>query len=117
MEKQRQAFVEKIVSDLHHTVQYLQTRQRCTWECSSMLVGALSRQMWRENLLDITPDGLYLGYSVVSVVKALKRIQTPVWRSSTDPGRNHSCTLRSFLQPVYYTGDDGLPGLSLEEFR
>ncbi|EWZ36497.1 uncharacterized protein FOBCDRAFT_260401 [Fusarium oxysporum Fo47] len=91
-------------------------RVGCTLECSCRLLGYLMKQMRERNLPMEKPSEPFPGYSVVSVVKLIRGIKTPNWRThkSLDP-----CKLEKSLG-LYQNGKDlgiAVPGLDLEDFR
>jgi hypothetical protein len=84
------------------------------------------KQMREKNLPMEKPKKPFSGYSVVSVLKIIRGIKTPSWRTNriVDPGWSSNknvdpCKLEKSLG-LYQNGKDlgiAVPGLDLEDFQ
>ncbi|KAI2463167.1 hypothetical protein F4781DRAFT_440832 [Annulohypoxylon bovei var. microspora] len=54
----------------------------CSFECSSMLLGALIVQMNQHGLLDSKPESPYAGHSIVSIMEMIRKLKTPEWSNT-----------------------------------
>ncbi|KAK8097615.1 uncharacterized protein PG998_013101, partial [Apiospora kogelbergensis] len=64
IDQQRQETINDIISGLHTLISYFHIRSKCTFECSSILLGALTKQMQIKGLLEPKPKKPFLGHSV-----------------------------------------------------
>lgn len=119
------------MSRLSHLLEYFHKRKKCSFECSSILLGALSRQLWEMSLLIADSQKPFPGYDIASTVAALKKLKSPSWgdrgTSSWDDRRRsgwgdresynetHGCSLVAFIQPYISSLADALKGLKLKE--
>ena len=107
IDQTRQILLGRIISDLHALISYLCRRQKCTSECSSMLLGALYRQMEAKGLHNPMLRKPFLGYSVMNVTAQVAGFATPAWRSgSRHDASSCGCTLKALLGPTISTGSD-----------
>ncbi|KAK1672362.1 hypothetical protein BDP55DRAFT_673662 [Colletotrichum godetiae] len=71
----------------------------CSFECSSILLGALTKEMDKHNLLDPKPAAPYSGYSIENTEKIIRAFRSPQWCSEiySYGARHHPCTLGSMI--------------------
>jgi len=104
LNRRREEAIDQIITLLHALVAYLRDyRTFCSFECSSILLGALMKEMKAKRLLSPRPKIAFDGYSVMSVAKFAREIRSPVW-SIVGVGygyhpRAHTCGLASFIEP------------------
>lgn len=107
----------------------------CSYECSSMLLGVLTGQLYNYNLFPYPPKSPYVGVGFKGLMQAIRHIREPEWCgndsiTATDqdarpfgngPHLNcfvdglHGCTVSDVIEPA---GRD-IPrpvGLSLESY-
>ncbi|KAK8121399.1 hypothetical protein PG999_005519 [Apiospora kogelbergensis] len=115
IDQQRQETINDIISGLHTLVSYFHIRSKCTFECSSILLGALTKQMQIKGLLEPKPKRPFLGHSVAGTTAIVCDFKTPNW---TVPGSyySHGCKLESFMDTTIKSFTDGVNGLQLDEF-
>lgn len=65
----------------------------CKFECSSILLGALTIQMHAQGILDPEPEPPYPGYSIISIKEMLKNFENPKWKEIKS-SYAHYCSLR-----------------------
>ncbi|EXF86038.1 hypothetical protein CFIO01_07606 [Colletotrichum fioriniae PJ7] len=77
----------------------------CSFECSSILLGALTKEMDKHRLLDPQPASPYSGYSIADTEKTIRTFRSPQWSSEVNlySGR-HRCTLVSMID-CYLNGE------------
>lgn len=69
----------------------------CSFECSSILLGGLTKEMTKYRLLDPQPAAPYLGYSIENTEKIVRAFQNPQWSNDHIYGGLHPCTLSSMI--------------------
>jgi hypothetical protein len=110
--------VEQIISGLHDLIRYFYDRDKCSVGCSSILLGALTRQLHLKGLLYPGPTNPFIGYSVVETIEAVHGFTTPALRN---PKKSHSsdhvCSLSAFTEPTINSLGDGIEGLTLGDFQ
>ena len=116
IDQQRQELLDRMIHGLHNLLLYSYDRTKCSFECSSMLLGALTRQMHTHGLLNPKPAKPFLGHSVDGITSTVRSFVSPKWG---EPGSysEHECTLATFLDPCVSSVVDGIEGLELEEFQ
>ncbi|KAI3537971.1 hypothetical protein CSPX01_09768 [Colletotrichum filicis] len=70
----------------------------CDFTCSSVLFGALTKEMDRYELLDPKPVKPYQGYSIEDTEKIVRSFRSPEWRTRYKQREKHPCTLRSMIE-------------------
>ena len=115
IDQQREKLVGRVISNLNALLAYLYKRSNCSFACSSILSGALARQMDAAGLLEPSPTGPFLGYNVVEMTGFVQTLESPTWsipyRSPT-----HRCSLYDFLKMTDSYVVDGVEGLELGDF-
>ncbi|KAK0716083.1 hypothetical protein B0H67DRAFT_256796 [Lasiosphaeris hirsuta] len=104
IDQRRQEAVEEVITILHSLLAYLRDERanKCSFTCSSMLFGALTREMASHGLLP-RPTAL-VGFSIEGIANLARSIQTPVW-CNDDPynyysSERHTCHLSNFIHPL-----------------
>jgi hypothetical protein len=99
--------------------------ETCTFECSSIQLGALMKEM-RAKRLEPKPDMPMLGYSVVATIAAARSIRSPTWaKVGSYPPRSfqshsypsHSCNVRSPTESKIDDVEKRVVGLTLDECK
>lgn len=93
----------------------------CSFECSSMLLGSLMKEMHKINRFGSPPAKPYNGYSVKGLLQSISTIRSPQWFAlrdlSSHKGRNgHCCNLMQKIQPILDDTEKSLHGWNLEDF-
>lgn len=114
IDRLRQKRINEIISSLHGLILYFHLRTRCTFACSSILLGALTKQMKANGLLEPKPKRPFLGYSVAGTTAIVCGFITPRW--STPKTSRHACTLQDFIDKLVISFTDAVLELHLEEF-
>ncbi|KAI1847290.1 hypothetical protein JX265_013989 [Neoarthrinium moseri] len=123
---ERQESIRRILMSLHTILGELRDGQpRCSFECSSILLGALTIGMQRNGFLHAEIDSSFPGLSVESTLKTALAMQSPRWRPAASSGLfasvphvEHTCNLQSIIQ-LKLGNKSSLPvdGLKLNKFR
>lgn len=131
--EQRERALGALISQLHLILTNLRDGEpTCSFECSSILLGALSRQMNDKRLLHPRPAAPFLGHSVDELIRTIRRFRSPnwvLWKQeriatsdplsflSSSPQNRCKCRLSSFTAPRNHEILRGIKGLGLLEFR
>ncbi|KAJ0162450.1 hypothetical protein CTA2_4530 [Colletotrichum tanaceti] len=105
IEWQRQDAIEFIVKTLQDLLGTLRKGlSGCDFECSSILLGALTKNMDEHKLLDPAPKEPYTGHSIVGMESLVNGFRCPQWRCSQwqhsedyDSGYPRSCDLTTMI--------------------
>ncbi|KAH8126612.1 hypothetical protein LI328DRAFT_166021 [Trichoderma asperelloides] len=91
----------------------------CSFECSSMLLGSLIKEMDKHKLSQYQLLDAFSDQSLQQLKLVLTEFQTPLWctRSNDRYPRFHTCSIRSMLEPVIDSIWGNLNGLKLDYYR
>jgi hypothetical protein len=96
--------------------------ETCSFECSSIQLGALMKEM-RAKRLEPKPEMPLLGHSVVATIATARSIRSPTWGLMTRTPfgekyhRAHSCKVRSPTQSKIDNVEKRMVGLTLDEYK
>ncbi|KAF7136974.1 hypothetical protein CNMCM5793_006678 [Aspergillus hiratsukae] len=123
MNSHRQQAIDNIFLLLHNQHEaFLSGSRGCGFECSSMMYGALTKQMQSNSLLSPGPVAPFLGLSYKQLVRKLLSFQSPQWYGPSSRYSNHSprylhnCSDSSFAS-LFGTLNDDIEGLTLQTFE
>ncbi|KAK8851051.1 Nuclear pore protein-like protein [Apiospora arundinis] len=123
IEQRRQDALDQIITHLHGLTTYFGgVRTKCSFECSSMLLGALTKQLETTGLLNPTPTKPFMGHSVTGIATVARNFTDPQW-SSIAPSMfsslagPHSCKLGAFVNAAIKSVEDGIEGLDLAAWK
>ncbi|RYP50230.1 hypothetical protein DL768_004214 [Monosporascus sp. mg162] len=119
IDKAREESVNRIIIALHDLLERFRNRQAgCSFECSSILLGALTIQMHTAAILELRPKPPYLGYSFTVVIEMVRSFQSPRWVTRDHYGGyvRHSCSITSLIQPMIEDAEKSMGGLMLGDF-
>ncbi|KAL2256006.1 hypothetical protein VTK26DRAFT_2357 [Humicola hyalothermophila] len=117
IDRRRQEIVGKVIAALYSLLVYFRDGlDQCSFECSSMQLGALTKEM-RAKRFEPKPQLPFLGYSVAETIKAARSIRSPTWRSMSHAGSMQTCTLGYNVQSKIRSLEQMMGGFTLEEFR
>jgi hypothetical protein len=133
MESERISRLSKIIAGLSTLMEELaEGSKTCSFECSSMSLGALLKAMRGIKLLGPKPAPPFEGFSLNALRKALHRIQTPDYlllqhsRSDSDEYGDrviriigphfNTCYLSVRIRPIADEQYRGITGLELDGF-
>ncbi|KAK4136029.1 hypothetical protein BT67DRAFT_440163 [Trichocladium antarcticum] len=125
IDRKRLELIDGIITGLHELLAtFRDGPESCSFECSSMLLGALTKEM-RAKGLDPKPGPLPSSSSVVATIDVVRSIHSPQWISVGEYVWNtdeiglipHSCCLQTLIQSKVLDGlDERMGGLTLDEF-
>ncbi|OHE94375.1 hypothetical protein CORC01_10303 [Colletotrichum orchidophilum] len=97
----RQDGVEFILTVLHNLLDAFRNETAgCSFECSSILLGALTKEMDKHKLFHPRPTKPYSGYSVANLETLVRAFRSPKWNAFPSYNRHstqHSCNLQSMI--------------------
>lgn len=123
IDQQREDSLQRTITALHKLLDELRKgRHSCSFACSSMLLGALSKQLDERKLLSPQPATPFFGFSVSALAESVRSMFTPEWCSITEKYSYHSrclphdCKLDHRLGPIIETEEKCMKGLTLEQY-
>lgn len=91
-------------------------RYGCSFECSSMLLGSLIKEMTKIGLGEMQLVEPFGDRSVKDVKDVMLRLRSPIWY--TDPSSSrHECNLKLIMEVIASVVWEPLVGLSLKDHR
>lgn len=91
-------------------------KKGCTFECSSILLGSLIKEMDKHNLNEHQLLVSFSDRSIKQLKSTLLGFKTPSWYSNTRPSR-HPCSIKGIVEPVIDVIWKNLNGLKLDDYR
>jgi hypothetical protein len=115
IDQQRQESIDQIITALHDLLDgFRESREPCSFECDSILLGALTKQMHTRGLFSPRPALPLLGFNFATTAKSIRDIHSPVWISVND-SRKHKCRLPTRIHPIIDRVEKGMKGLALKD--
>ncbi|KAF7169067.1 hypothetical protein CNMCM5623_001899 [Aspergillus felis] len=109
------ATIDRVIDDLSSST------HRCSFECSSMLLGALMKFLRLSNLIFPDPSPPYDKLSIGSLTRSMVLFaRSPLWEARlSTKGRPewHNCRLGTLLDPIRQGLESKMNGLKLEDFE
>lgn len=119
MNRGRKEAIEKVVNLLHEKHEaLLDGKLGCRFECSSIMYGALTKQMKSKALLSPRPSRPFRSLNYNQLVQKIRSFNLPEWYSQLGYYNNyvrHSCNNSSF-ESLLGRMDDSVNGLVLLDF-
>ncbi|KAM6476150.1 hypothetical protein HDV62DRAFT_257696 [Trichoderma sp. SZMC 28011] len=78
----REYAIETVVAEFLKLRQRLCEDQMCSFECSSIHLGALLKAMSKMGLMDPIPTSPYPGHSLMALEQAIREIKEPTWETN-----------------------------------
>ncbi|KAK7931237.1 hypothetical protein PG985_001949 [Apiospora marii] len=122
IDRKRRQSIDRIIIGLQRLLSdFRDDRAGCSFECSSMLLGALTKEMKQKDFLDIQPGSSLLGFSLEATEKVALDIRSPCWspiplRGSFRLPTEHACNLNSLIVSRVGVSDGQVGGLTLDSF-
>ncbi|KAL4951824.1 hypothetical protein BDW69DRAFT_31181 [Aspergillus filifer] len=111
MNVRREEAINDLVVQLHGICDtFLSGSRGCSFECSSIMYGALTKQMQSDVQLSPKPAAPFPGLTYNHLVRKILSLKSPVWYTSS--GRSHRCSDSSFTRLIGKF-DDHINGLDL----
>ncbi|TFA99914.1 hypothetical protein CCMA1212_008080 [Trichoderma ghanense] len=120
--ERREKFIPAIVDGLKRLIRYEYSNRvlGCSFDCSSMFIGALGKNMDSLRLTDqyLTPP--YVGHSLMTLKDGIFDFSEPSWRRFCDGWRTNrrrnTCSLSDNVRPIVETQIKRVVGLELKDF-
>ncbi|KAL1969127.1 hypothetical protein VTN77DRAFT_381 [Rasamsonia byssochlamydoides] len=125
IDRRRQESIDRIVTFLHGLLDDFcegrNLQNPCSFECQSILLGALTKEMSRLHLLSPRPAAPFLGFSFAATANSVRKIRSPIWCCNnrnyySSHCQSHHCSLEPVIRPIIDSLEDSMKGLSLEDF-
>lgn len=118
IDQQRQKSIDRIISALDDLLDHFKSDNvHCSFECDSILLGALTKEMKSKKLSSQYLRPQFLGLSYEDAVDKVRNIRSPSWYAY---GRyhydEHGCNIGTHVKPVLASLDDFMCGLDLKDF-
>ncbi|KAH0551143.1 hypothetical protein GP486_007519 [Trichoglossum hirsutum] len=113
IDQQRQESIDRIVEALHNLFIYFSHQNMCSPECSSMLLGAFTKEMDSRSLSSPRPKKPFLGISFAETARSIRDMQLPVWCYHRP--QRYSCSFDPRIFPIVGSRSmKGPKGLTLD---
>ncbi|SPJ71797.1 uncharacterized protein FTOL_01525 [Fusarium torulosum] len=119
IDKARQNSLGDIFSAIYDLLDLLQEEPVCSYECSSMLLGLLTKELRKHGILSPRSAQPFYGFSIEGSKDIINGFRTPHWyiaRGAKSNG-NHSCTIQQKLSPALDKVENGLRIFDLQDFQ
>lgn len=115
----RQEALALVFKSLYGLLNTLCDESPCSFECSSMLLGSLSKELKRYGILSLRDTKKFSGHSVKTVKDMTNSFQTPIWtpRINYRDYNSHSCSIIAQIKPALEKIEQDLQGLKLEDYQ
>ncbi|KAF5725195.1 hypothetical protein FMUND_58 [Fusarium mundagurra] len=80
----RQSALAEIFSAIYELLDRLQEEQECSFECSSMLLGILTRELSKHEILHPRNAPPFHGFSIEGSKEMIKGLKKPKWYNKSD---------------------------------
>ena len=106
--------IDHTIASLHNLLSDLTIgEEKCTFECSSILLGTLTKEIESKQLCSSMELG---SLSLAGITKALQTIRSPTWYDIRQGHYSrHSCSLQPRIQPIIADLGKYSAGLALED--
>ncbi|KAM0416004.1 hypothetical protein ACHAPT_013031 [Fusarium lateritium] len=124
--EERQNALAQIFSKLYELLDTLCQESECSYECSSMLLGSLMKELSKCGILKPQIKQPFEGYSIASAVKMVDTFASPTWYSKMEPfnsahdrsyNSQHTCSISGKIRSTLDRMESKVPVLTLEDFR
>ncbi|UPX16917.1 uncharacterized protein EKO05_0007298 [Ascochyta rabiei] len=121
--------IESVISDLHNLLdEYRSSKYKCkqnaafSFQCSSLLLGALTKELDSWSLLSPRPEPPFLDLSFSSICTKIRGVKSLTCFAKINMngwfyGSGHSCELRTAVVAIVEKAASGVVGLSLDHIR
>ncbi|KAJ4250129.1 hypothetical protein NW762_011939 [Fusarium torreyae] len=119
IDKARQNSLVDIFSAIYDLLDRLQEESECSYECSSMLLGVLTKELRKHGILSPRSAQPFYGFSIEGSKNLIKDMKVPLWYD-TNSGRyssTHSCTIQQKLSLALQKMEKDLRVFDLQDFQ
>ncbi|OCK99817.1 uncharacterized protein K441DRAFT_626854 [Cenococcum geophilum 1.58] len=115
IDEQRQKSIDRIILALNDLLDYFNSDNvHCSFECDSILLGALTKEMKSKKLSSQHLKPQFLGLSYEDAVDKVRNIRSPSWYDGYR--HKHECDIGNHVNPIIASLDDFMCGLDLKDF-
>ncbi|SCN79292.1 uncharacterized protein FFB20_05914 [Fusarium fujikuroi] len=120
----RQSALAEIFSAIYELLDRLQEEQDCSFECSSMLLGILTKELRRHGILNPRNAPPFDGFSIEGSKEMIKGLRKPNWYSIKNYSRydncrhlSHNCCIQDKLSISLAKVESCLRVFNLQDFQ
>ncbi|KAJ3454817.1 hypothetical protein MRS44_013417 [Fusarium solani] len=122
IDSERQDALSQVFSAVYGLLDSLCDQSDCSYECSSMLLGSLTKELSKRGILNPRITGPFTGYSIATAKSMIHNFRSPQWCSSSSSGsyygcNQHYCNLMEKMAPTLEEIEKKLPVLKLKDFQ
>ncbi|KAH7248242.1 hypothetical protein B0J15DRAFT_400997 [Fusarium solani] len=124
--EERQSALAQIFSKLYELLNTLCQESECSYECSSILLGSLMKELDKRGILKPQIKKPFEGYNIASAVKMIDTFASPTWYSRAERSNSgyyhsynsvHTCSISGKMRPTVDRVKSKVPVLTLKDFR
>ena len=117
IDSQRQDAIGRIIAQLHEILASLAEGQNsCSFECDSIRLGALVKQMHTRTLYSPRPETPFRGYCVLQTARHVREFKDPKWNPPHVHGWTSKCKLSSKIKIMVDSVTQNVKGLVLKDY-
>ncbi|EWY83086.1 hypothetical protein FOYG_15159 [Fusarium oxysporum NRRL 32931] len=102
IDEERQDSLDDIFTAIYDLLDRLQEEMECSYECSSMSLGVLTKELSKHDILSPRIARPFCGWSIDGSRDMIKGLRQAHWYD------RHSCTIQQKLSPAMMKVEDGL---------
>ncbi|KAF4960488.1 hypothetical protein FSARC_10456 [Fusarium sarcochroum] len=112
----RQDSLASIFSAIYDLLDLLQKEPECSYECSSMLLGVLTKELRKHGCLSPRSARPFFGFSIEGSKDLINGLRKPYWYDERYSSR-HSCTIQQKLSVTLEKMENELRVFNLQDFQ
>jgi hypothetical protein len=119
IDKARQGSLDDIFSAIYDLLDLLQEEPVCSYNCSSMLLGVLTKELKEHGILSPRSAQPFYGFSIEGSKDIINGLRKPHWYTTRGAkfGDGHSCTIQQKLSPALDKVEKELRVFDLQDFQ
>lgn len=111
----RQSALAVTFSTIYELLDRLQEEQECSFECSSMLLGVLTKELRNHGILYPRNAPPFDGFSIEGSKEMIKGLKKPGWYGTRN--HRHSCCIQDKLSISLAKVESDLRVFDLQDFQ
>ncbi|SCO18217.1 uncharacterized protein FFNC_14716 [Fusarium fujikuroi] len=111
----RQSALAEIFSGIYELLDRLQEEQECSFECSPMLLGVLTKELRNRGILYPRDTPPFDGFSIEGIKEMIEGLKRPGWYGTRN--HRHSCCLQDKLFIYEAQMESDLRIFDLQDFQ
>jgi hypothetical protein len=116
----RRDYLDTMFSATYDLLDRLQEETECSYECSSMLLGVLTKELKKHGILSPRCVQPFYGFSIEGSKNMIKDCKMPDWYDSSGNrryGSGHSCTIQQKLSLALEQAENALRVFNFQDFQ